>query len=60
MPEATPLRLPEFAARYGITERHARDLVRRREVPFRKVGRLLMFDPAETDRWWDDLKVEAS
>lgn len=40
------------AAEYlGITPRHLRELVYRREVPFVKVGRSLRFDLRRLDRW---------
>lgn len=42
------------AATYlGTTERHLRDLVYRREIPFTKVGRKLRFDRVRLDRWID-------
>jgi excisionase family DNA binding protein len=47
------------AARLGTTERHIRSLVERREIPFRKVGRLNRFVPAELDAWLEANKVEA-
>jgi excisionase family DNA binding protein len=39
------------AARLGTTERHIRELVYRRAVPYVKVGRLVRFDPADLDAW---------
>jgi excisionase family DNA binding protein len=39
-------------ARYlKCKERHIRELVYRREIPFCKVGRLLRFHRKEIDRW---------
>jgi excisionase family DNA binding protein len=35
----------------NITERHARRLVARDAIPYRKVGRLLRFTPAEIEEW---------
>lgn len=39
------------AARLGTTERHVRDLVYRRAIPFVKVGRLVRFEPDELAAW---------
>ena len=47
------------AERLGTTERHIRELVYRRELPFVKVGRLLRFDPAALDRYVADRTVGA-
>jgi len=53
------LKSPAMAERLGITERHLRNLVARREIPYRKVGRLNMFDPDEIDTWLEQNRVEA-
>lgn len=53
------LKSPAMAERLGITERHLRNLVARREIPFKKVGRLNMFDQDEVQAWLDDNTVEA-
>jgi excisionase family DNA binding protein len=45
------LTLNELCAWLNITERHARKLVARDAVPYRKVGRLLRFTPAEIEDW---------
>jgi excisionase family DNA binding protein len=47
------------AERLGITERHLRLLITRREIPFIKVGRLNRFDPDDIDRYLDDNRTEA-
>ena len=47
------------AKRLGTTPRHIRGLVERREIPFRKVGRLNRFVPSEVDAWVEENKVEA-
>ena len=39
------------AERLGTTERHVRELIYRREIPYLKVGRLVRFDTAELDQW---------
>ena len=41
----------EAAMFLGISVRTIRDLVYRRRVPYRKVGRCLRFDPNEIERW---------
>lgn len=48
-----------MAERLGITERHLRNLVVRRAIPFKKVGKLNMFDPDEVEAWLADNTVEA-
>lgn len=35
----------------GVPERTVRDLVYRRAIPFRKVGRTLRFSPEEIEKW---------
>jgi excisionase family DNA binding protein len=45
------LTLAELCEWLNITERHARRLVARDAIPYRKVGRLLRFTPAEIDEW---------
>jgi len=45
------LTLQELCDWLNITERHARKLVAREAIPYRKVGRLLRFTPAEIEEW---------
>ena len=45
------LTLNELCAWLNITERHARKLVARGAIPYRKVGRLLRFAPPEIEEW---------
>jgi excisionase family DNA binding protein len=45
------LTLAELCAWLNITERHARKLVERDAIPYRKVGRLLRFPEAEIEEW---------
>jgi excisionase family DNA binding protein len=45
------LTLAELCDWLNITERHARKLVARDAIPYRKVGRLLRFTPAEIEQW---------
>lgn len=39
------------AQRLGTTERHVRELVYRRRIPFVKVGRLVRFEVTDIDAW---------
>lgn len=39
------------ASYLGTTERHVRELVYRRAIPFTKVGRLVRFRLADVDAW---------
>jgi excisionase family DNA binding protein len=43
--------LPELCEWLGITERHARRLVEREAIPYRKVGHLLRFSVSEIEQW---------
>jgi excisionase family DNA binding protein len=45
------LALPELCEWLNITEQHARKLVARDAIPYRKVGHLLRFPEAEVDQW---------
>lgn len=45
------LTLCELCEWLNITERHARKLVERNAIPYRKVGHLLRFPEAEVDEW---------
>lgn len=46
--------IPTLAEHLGVTIRHVRRLVGERRIPFRKVGHLVRFDPAEVADWLDD------
>jgi len=48
---ARMLTLAELCEWLNITERHARKLVERDAIPYRKVGRLLRFPEAEIEEW---------
>jgi excisionase family DNA binding protein len=48
---ARMLTLAELCEWLNITERHARKLVERGAIPYRKVGHLLRFPEAEVDEW---------
>jgi excisionase family DNA binding protein len=48
---ARMLTLAELCEWLNITERHARKLVERDAIPYRKVGRLLRFPEAEIEQW---------
>jgi excisionase family DNA binding protein len=45
------LELAELCEWLNIKTRHARKLVERDAIPYRKVGRLLRFPEAEVERW---------
>jgi excisionase family DNA binding protein len=45
------LTLTELCEWLNITERHARKLVERNSIPYRKVGHLLRFSQPEVDTW---------
>ena len=45
------LTLNELCEWLNITERHARKLVERDAIPYRKVGHLLRFPEAEIEEW---------
>ena len=45
------LTLDELCEWLNITERHARKLVERDAIPYRKVGHLLRFPEAEVEEW---------
>ncbi len=45
------LTLAELCEWLNITERHARKLVERDAIPYRKVGHLLRFPEAEIEEW---------
>jgi excisionase family DNA binding protein len=48
---ARMLALGELCEWLNITERHARKLVERNAIPYRKVGHLLRFAEAEIEEW---------
>jgi len=48
---ARMLTLGELCEWLNITERHARKLVEREAIPYRKVGRLLRFPESEVEKW---------
>jgi excisionase family DNA binding protein len=45
------LSLTELCEWLNITERHARKLVERDAIPYRKIGHLLRFPEAEIEAW---------
>jgi excisionase family DNA binding protein len=53
------LNIPAAAARLDITERHLRELIYQKRIPYAKVGRLVRFDPADLDAWLEANKVPA-
>jgi excisionase family DNA binding protein len=54
----TLLDVPTAAARLGITERHLRELIYKRRIPFVKVGGFsVRFDPDDLAAWLEASKV---
>lgn len=53
------LTLAELCQWFNITERHARKLVERDAIPYRKVGHLLRFPEAEVEAWSHPLPRKA-
>jgi excisionase family DNA binding protein len=49
--EARMLSLTELCEWLNITERHARKLVERDAIPYRKIGHLLRFAEQEIEQW---------
>jgi len=45
------LTIAELCEWLNITERHARKLVERNAIPYRKIGHLLRFPEAEIEKW---------
>lgn len=52
--------IPAAAERLGTSERHVRELIYRREIPYTKVGRLVRLDLDELDAWVDAHRVPAA
>lgn len=48
----------ETANRLGIAYQTLRHMVMRRQIPFIKIGRRCLFDPAAIERWIDERRVE--
>jgi excisionase family DNA binding protein len=48
---ARMLALSELCELLNITDRHARKLVERDAIPYRKIGHLLRFPEAEIEEW---------
>ena len=48
---STLLDIPAVADRLGTSERHIRELIYRRDIPYTKVGRLVRFYPEDVEAW---------
>jgi excisionase family DNA binding protein len=59
MPADNLLDKDQAADRLNIGRWHLEALIRRRDIPFVKVGRLIRFDPADLDAWLDANRTEA-
>ena len=53
------LTIEDAAKRLTTSERHVRELIYRRRLPFVKVGRLVRFDRGDLEAWIADRKVAA-
>jgi excisionase family DNA binding protein len=53
------LRVRDVVEQHGLTERHVRQLVNERRIPFYKVGVVVMFDPDDLDAWFAQQRIEA-
>lgn len=49
--------IPATADKLATTERHVRELIYRREIPYLKVGRLVRFDTDELAEWIDAQRI---
>lgn len=54
------LDVPGAMAYLGLTEQQLRSMVKRRQVPFMKVGAALKFDVRTLDRWIEQSHKAAS
>ena len=62
MPDAVSpakLRVDEVAERYGLTRPHVYQLANERKLPHYKVGKVLLFDPADVEAFFEAQKVDA-
>lgn len=51
--------VPEAAQYLGTTVAHVRELIKRRAVPYTKVGQLVRFDRKALDAWLADHTIPA-
>ncbi len=59
-PAGPLLTIPDAAKRLSTSERHIRELIFQRRLPYLKVGRLVRFDSNDLEDWVDAHKVAAS
>ncbi len=52
--------ISEVAERLGTSERHVREFVYRRDIPYIKVGHLVRFDSEDIKDWIADRRVAAT
>jgi len=53
------LRVRQVAERYGLTERHVRQLVADRTIPYYKPGKIVLIPRAEFEAWLGEQRIEA-
>ena len=58
--DACLLTISDAAKRLSTSERHLRELIYRRQIPFLRVGRLIRFDSSDLDTWVESRKVAAN
>ncbi len=58
--DACLLTISDAAKRLTTSERHVRELIYRRQIPFLRVGRLIRFDSSDLEDWIADRKVSAN
>jgi excisionase family DNA binding protein len=58
-PEPEMLRVRQVAERYGLTERHVRQLVQSRTIPYYKPGKIVLIPRAEFEQWLAEQRIEA-
>jgi len=56
-PTVAHLTVNETAEYLGTTERHVRELIYKRQIPYIKIGRLVRFDRGELQQWLDANRV---
>ena len=57
--EPEMLRVRQVADRYGLTERHVRQLIAERTIPYYKAGKVILIPRAEFEAWLQAQRVEA-
>jgi excisionase family DNA binding protein len=56
--QRTALRVCEVREMLAISDSNLRRLIRRRAIPFHKVGGQFRFDPGELRVWWEQQRMQ--